>query len=223
MLQCPAVAPQKSVEKAGETRQEGSRLYGEVELISATFGYSPLGRPFFKEIDLQVAPGNVIALVGGSGSGKSTLARLVCGDYPLWDGEVRFDGILRDDIPEKVLANSFSVVDQEISLFAATVRDNLTMWDQTVPNDRLIAACDDAAIRDVIESLPNGFETEILEGGAISVAGSASGWRLHARWFTSPQSLFWTKPPARWTLKPRQWLWSVCGCAGVLQLLWLTG
>lgn len=166
VLQCPVVAPQKSVEKAGETPQEGSRLYGEVELISATFGYSPLGRPFFKEIDLQVAPGNVIALVGGSGSGKSTLARLVCGDYPLWDGEVRFDGILRDDIPEKVLANSFSVVDQEISLFAATVRDNLTLWDQTVPNDRLIAACDDAAIRDVIESLPNGFETEILEGGS---------------------------------------------------------
>ena len=166
VLQCPTVAPQKSGEKVGEIRQEESRLYGEVELIDATFGYSPLDRPFFKEINLQVAPGNVIALVGGSGSGKSTLARLVCGDYPLWDGEVRFDGILRDDIPEKVLAKSFSVVDQEISLFAATVRNNLTLWDQTVPNDRLIAACDDAAIRDVIESLPNGFETEILEGGS---------------------------------------------------------
>ena len=162
VLQFPVAAPQKPA----KTQKELTRLDGEVELIDATFGYSPLGKPFFKGIDLHVAPGNVIALVGGSGSGKSTLARLICGDYPLWEGEILFDAIPRDEIPEQVLTNSFSVVDQEISLFAATVRENLTLWDQTVPSDRLIAACEDAAIRGVIESLPNGFETAILEGGS---------------------------------------------------------
>jgi len=166
VLQCPVAPPQKQSQEPGKTQKEVTRLDGEVELIDATFGYSPLGEPFFKGIDIHVAPGNVIALVGGSGSGKSTLARLICGDYPLWGGEILFDAIPRDEIPEKVLTSSFSVVDQEISLFAATVRENLTLWDQTVPSDRLIAACEDAAIREVIESLPNGFETAILEGGS---------------------------------------------------------
>ena len=166
VLQCPVAGSQKPTPETGEPPQKVSRLDGEVELINATFGYSPLGKPFFKKISLQVAPGNMIALVGGSGSGKSTLARLICGDYPLWEGEVRFDGVSRDEILEKVLTSSFSVVDQEISLFAATVRENLTLWDQTVPNDHLISACEDAALREVIESLPNGFETAILEGGS---------------------------------------------------------
>lgn len=142
------------------------RLDGKIDLVNLTFGHSPVAKAFFKGIDLTVHPGAAVALVGSSGSGKSTLARLICGDYALWDGQILFDDIPRDEIAEQVLTNSFSVVDQEISLFAATVRENLTLWDQTVSNERLRAACDDAAILEVVDNLRNGFNSDILEGGA---------------------------------------------------------
>jgi ABC-type bacteriocin/lantibiotic exporter with double-glycine peptidase domain len=142
------------------------RLDGKIDLVNVTFGHSPVAKAFFKGIDLTVRPGAAVALVGSSGSGKSTLARLICGDYALWDGQILFDDTPRDEITEQVLANSFSVVDQEVSLFAATVRENLTLWDQTVSNERLRAACDDAAILEVVDNLRNGFDSDILEGGA---------------------------------------------------------
>lgn len=142
------------------------RLDGKIDLVNVTFGHSPVAKAFFKGIDLTVRPGAAVALVGSSGSGKSTLARLICGDYALWDGQILFDDIPRDEIAEQVLASSFSVVDQEVSLFAATVRENLTLWDQTVSNGRLRAACDDASILEVVDNLRNGFNSDILEGGA---------------------------------------------------------
>ena len=142
-----------------------SRLEGRINLDEISFGHSPIAKPLFKSIDISVEPGAALALVGGSGSGKSSLARLICGDYPPWSGNIRFDGIPREEIPDELMANSLSVVDQQISLFAATVRENLTLWEPSVPEHILQEACEDAAILDLIDSLPDGFDTPLLEGG----------------------------------------------------------
>ena len=142
-----------------------SRLEGRINLDEISFGHSPIAKPLFKSIDISVEPGAALALVGGSGSGKSSLARLICGDYPPWSGNIRFDGIPREEIPDELMANSLSVVDQQISLFAATVRENLTLWEPSVPEHILREACEDAAILDLIDSLPDGFDTPLLEGG----------------------------------------------------------
>ena len=142
-----------------------SRLEGRINLDEISFGHSPIAKPLFKSIDISVEPGAALALVGGSGSGKSSLARLICGDYPPWSGNIRFDGIPREEIPDELMANSLSVVDQQISLFAATVRENLMLWELSVPEHILQEACEDASILDLIDSLPDGFDTPLLEGG----------------------------------------------------------
>jgi ABC-type bacteriocin/lantibiotic exporter with double-glycine peptidase domain len=107
-----------------------------------------------------------VALVGGSGSGKSTVAKLVCGLYRPWEGEILLDDLARERVPREVLANSLSLVDQDILFFAGTVRDNLTLWDPTVPQEDLDRACRDAEIHDVVLSLPGGYDAELLEGAS---------------------------------------------------------
>lgn len=142
------------------------RLSGRLELHGVTFGYSPLDPPLIRGFSLVVEPGSRIALVGGSGSGKSTVARLISGLYRPWEGEILFDGFRREDLPSRVLHDSMAVVDQTISLFAGTVRENLTLWDSTVPLPDVIAAARDAAIHDKIASRPQGYDSPIAESGS---------------------------------------------------------
>jgi NHLM bacteriocin system ABC transporter peptidase/ATP-binding protein len=141
------------------------KLSGHVELRDITFGYSPLDKPLIEGFNLSVAPGRRVALVGGSGSGKSTVAKIVSGLYKPWKGEVLFDGIPRERLPRDLIANSLSVVDQEVFLFGGTVAENVTMWDSTVPMLRVSQASRDAAIDEVIEAREGGYQSKVQEGG----------------------------------------------------------
>ena len=148
------------------TNGDGWRLDGKLELRDVTFGYSRVAAPLIEGFNLTIRPGQRVALVGGSGSGKSTVAKLVCGLYEPWEGEILFDDQPRKTLSRRVLANSLSLVDQEILFFSGTVRDNLTLWDGTVPRVHLDRACRDAAIHDVVLSMPGGYEADLLEGAS---------------------------------------------------------
>ena len=90
--------------------------------------------------------------MGSSGSGKSTIGRLLAGLYQPWSGEILYDGRPLDRIPREVFVNSVALVDAEICLFEGTVRDNLSLWDELLPMDRLVRAAMDAAIhRDLLQ------------------------------------------------------------------------
>ena len=140
--------------------------HGSVQVRNLTFGYSQVSPPTLENISLTLQPGQRVALVGASGSGKSTLARLVCGLYEPWQGEILFDGVPRVQIPSQVLSQAVTMVDQDIVLFAGSVRENLTLWDSTVPDEHLIRACKDAALHEVILALPGGYDGALLEGAA---------------------------------------------------------
>jgi ABC-type bacteriocin/lantibiotic exporter with double-glycine peptidase domain len=120
--------------------------------------------PLIKNFSCSLKTGQRIAFVGSSGSGKSTITKLITGLYQPWQGEILFDGIPRQSIPRSVITNSLSMVEQDIFLFGGTVADNLTLWDDTIPNSQLMQACRDAAILDVVMSIPKGLKGELIEG-----------------------------------------------------------
>ncbi|WP_420000624.1 NHLP family bacteriocin export ABC transporter peptidase/permease/ATPase subunit [Streptomyces boninensis] len=141
------------------------RLKGHVDLEVITFGYSPLDPPLLKDFSLSVGPGQQVALVGGSGSGKSTVSRLIAGLYAPWEGAVRIDGMRLEDIPRGALAASVSFVDQEVFLFEGTVRDNVALWDPSVPDEDVVAALRDAAVYEVVARRPGGIDARVEQDG----------------------------------------------------------
>ncbi|QZZ18763.1 NHLP family bacteriocin export ABC transporter peptidase/permease/ATPase subunit [Leptothermofonsia sichuanensis E412] len=142
------------------------RLQGAIELRNVTFGYSRVEEPLIKDFSCRLAPGQRIAFVGGSGSGKSTLSKLITGLYEPWEGEILFDGVPRKQIPRSILANSLAMVEQEIFLFGGTVRENLSLWDDTLSDAQLMKACADAAILEVVMAIPGGLNGTLAESGA---------------------------------------------------------
>lgn len=141
------------------------QLQGYIELQNISFGYSRMDSPLIENLNLSIKPGQRVALVGGSGSGKSTVAKLVTALYSHWSGEILLDGIPRSQIPRAVLANSLAMVEQDIFLFAGTIRENLTLWDPTIPETDVVQACMDAAIHDLVANMPGGYDAQVTEGG----------------------------------------------------------
>ncbi|WP_408996817.1 NHLP family bacteriocin export ABC transporter peptidase/permease/ATPase subunit [Streptomyces scabiei] len=141
------------------------RLQGHVELENITFGYSPLDTPLLTGFDLTVGPGRQVALVGGSGSGKSTVSRLISGLYTPWEGVIRIDGRRLEDIPRGALAASVSFVDQEVFLFEGTVRDNVALWDPSIPDEAVVEALRDAALYEVVARRPGGIASRVEQDG----------------------------------------------------------
>ncbi len=148
------------------TLQGQLRLAGRLELRDLTFGYNPGRPPLLSGFNLTIEPGQRVAIVGPSGSGKSTLSRLVAGVYQPWSGEILFDGFPRREIPGEVLSRSLAMVDQDVILFSASVRDNITLWDSAVPDEDLIAAARDAQIHNDIIGRPLGYALQVDEDGS---------------------------------------------------------
>ncbi len=149
-----------------EPAQEMVKLSGKLEIRGLTYGYSRLAPPLIEDFSLSVNPGSRVALIGGSGSGKSTVAKLVCGLYQPWAGEILFDDKPREDIPRPIMNASLASVDQSISLFEGSLRDNLTLWDPTYPLSEVIAAARDAQIHDYIAARSGGYDNPTAEGGS---------------------------------------------------------
>ena len=157
------VSREVEVENQDEAYQQ---LEGYIEVKDLSFGYNPWDPPLIENFNFCLKPGSRVALVGGSGSGKSTIARLISGIHEPWSGEILFDGQPRENLPRSVMVNSMAVVDQDITLFDGTIKENLTMWDTTISEFSIIRAAKDACIHDDINIRDKGYDHRVSEGGA---------------------------------------------------------
>ena len=140
------------------------RLTGRLELDEVSFGYSPLSPPLIDRLSLVIEPGHRVAIVGPTASGKSTVARLAAGLYRPWSGRILLDGLPRDELAPDVVAATLSLVDQEINLFEATMRENISLWDATISEQAIIGAARDAWIHDDITRRTGAYDRRVEEG-----------------------------------------------------------
>ena len=158
----------------GQGARSGSvlpRLEGRLEFDQVVFRYRPDGPEVLKGIELAIAPGEVIGIVGRSGSGKSTLAKLAQRLYVPESGRVLADGIDLATADSASLRRQIGVVLQENLLFNRSVRENIALADPGLPVEAVMAAAKLAGAHDFILELPEGYDTVVGEHGATLSGG----------------------------------------------------
>ncbi|MCA1284981.1 ABCB family ABC transporter ATP-binding protein/permease [Salipiger bermudensis] len=137
---------------------------GVVAFDDVRFGYDPQ-RPILKGVSLEVGAGQNVALVGPSGSGKSTIGRLLFRFYDVGGGAIRIDGQDLRDVTQDSLHGAIGVVPQDTVLFNDTIRYNIAYGRDGATEDEIVAAAQAAQIHGFIESLPEGYDTQVGERG----------------------------------------------------------
>lgn len=162
------------------------KLTGKVEIKELAFAYSTLAPALIENFSLKVEKGQMVALVGGSGSGKSTIAKVISGLYVPRSGEVLFDNIPLKEVDRYVFTNSVAVVDQNISLFTGTIKENISMWDSTISEETMVSACKDACIHDDIMKLADGYDSLVAEGGSNFSGGQRQRLEIARAFVVNP-------------------------------------
>lgn len=151
-------------ERDRDTAEEKARLDGHIELKAVTYGYND-DADVLKNVSLDIKKGETFALVGPSGGGKTTICHLIPRFYPLTEGEILIDGTDIRDITAYSLRRNVGIVQQDIYLFNASIRDNILYGNPNATDEEVIAAAKRANIHDYIMTLPNGYDTQIGERG----------------------------------------------------------
>ncbi len=143
-----------------------------VELDGVSFGYAE-DAPVLRDVSVRLEPGRVLGVVGRTGSGKTTLTRLLSRFYDPLAGVVRLGGVDLRAVRLAAVRARIGLVTQEVNIFNASVRDNLTLFDDGVPDDRISAVLDTLGLTRWLRELPRGLDTLLGHGGAGLSAGQA--------------------------------------------------
>ncbi|GLI84825.1 peptidase C39 [Rossellomorea marisflavi] len=141
------------------------KLKGGVRLEDVSFSYEKQGPAILKNINLDINPGDKVAIIGGSGAGKSTLASLILGLYQPLSGNVYFDDINMKNLDLSNLRKQIGVVPQNVSLFNQTIKDNITLGNNQVSQEDLLRAIQMANIGEDISRMAMGINTMVSEMG----------------------------------------------------------
>ena len=145
---------------------------GRVEFRDVSFRYQTegAGEDVLKNISLDIKPGEFVAIVGGTGTGKSSLVNLIPRFYDVHRGRVLVDGLDVRDYPLDALRGRIGMVLQNNVLFSGTIRENLLWGNENAAEEELVQAAKDAQAYDFIMSFPDGFDTNLDQGG-VNVSG----------------------------------------------------
>ena len=139
---------------------------GELRFDRLSFSYAESRRPALDAIDLTIKPGETVAFVGPSGSGKSTLLNVVLGFLRPTGGRLLLDGVDMQTLDLRTFRSRVSVVPQESVLFEGTIRDNVTYGLDDVPDEVVLAALRGANALEIVDAMPDGWDTVVGERGA---------------------------------------------------------
>jgi len=143
-----------------------------IEFDHVSFAYKP-EEPVLQDLSFFVQPGTILGILGRTGSGKTTITRLLFRLYDPAAGVIRLGGVDLRQLPLAELHRHIGIVTQDVQLFHATIRDNLTFFDPTVPDGQIIQALHDVGLGDWYAALPDGLETRLAPGGGGLSAGEA--------------------------------------------------
>ena len=141
-------------------------LDGSILFDKVSFSYSATAeKSSLSDINLFIASGETVGIVGGTGSGKTSMVQLISRLYDVTDGTVKVGGVDVRDYDIETLRNEVSVVLQKNVLFSGTIKDNLRWGDKNATDEEMVRICKLAQAHDFIESFPDKYDTQITQGG----------------------------------------------------------
>jgi subfamily B ATP-binding cassette protein HlyB/CyaB len=176
-------------EVAGASRSALPAAQGRITFDQVVFRYRPDGPETLRGIDFDLAPGEIVGIVGRSGSGKSTVAKLVQRLYVPERGRVMVDGVDLALVDPAWLRRQIGVVLQENRLFNRSIRDNIALGDPGLPMERVIAAAKLAGAHEFILELPEAYDTMVGEQGASLSGGQRQRIAIARALITNPRIL----------------------------------
>lgn len=168
----------------------------EVTFAGVSFSYDT-GDAVLNDVSFSLRPGRVLGLLGRTGSGKTTLARLLLRLYDPDAGAILLGGVDARTARVQCLRERVGLVTQDVRIFSATVRDNLTLFDHAVPDDRIWSVLEEMGMTDWCRALPGGLDATVGEGGIGLSAGESQLLALARLFFSRPGLVILDEPSSR--------------------------